>query len=56
VKEFDSKLALKDAEISDLRQRLLRNGTVVTPDTNGTNTFCLFKILHILKQVKLISL
>ncbi|XP_063398148.1 liprin-beta-1-like isoform X4 [Mytilus trossulus] len=35
IKEAESKLAIKDAEINELRQRVVRNGTVVGSDSNG---------------------
>ncbi|CAG2209020.1 Liprin-beta-2,Kazrin,Liprin-beta-1 [Mytilus edulis] len=35
IKEHESKLAIKDAEINELRQRVVRNGTVVGSDSNG---------------------
>ncbi|XP_033753003.1 liprin-beta-1-like isoform X3 [Pecten maximus] len=38
IKEVESKLALRDAEITELRQRLVRNGTVLTPDSNGAES------------------
>ena len=34
VTDLEARLALKDAEAADLRQRLARNGTVVS-DVNG---------------------
>ncbi|XP_071121296.1 liprin-beta-1-like isoform X9 [Mytilus edulis] len=34
IKEHESKLAIKDAEINELRQRVVRNGTVVGSDSN----------------------
>lgn len=40
IKELESKLALKDAEINELRQRIVRNGTMVGSDSNG-NYICL---------------
>jgi len=36
IKELESKLAIKDAEINELRQRIVRNGTVPMSDSNGT--------------------
>ncbi|XP_055996801.1 liprin-beta-1-like isoform X12 [Ostrea edulis] len=34
AKELESRLAVKDAEINELRQKLLKNGTISTPDSS----------------------
>ncbi|XP_062591155.1 liprin-beta-1-like isoform X2 [Saccostrea cucullata] len=34
AKELESRLAVKDAEINELRQKLLRNGTISAPDSS----------------------
>ena len=35
AKELESRLAVKDAEINELRQRLLKNGTIPATDSSG---------------------
>ncbi|CAG2222706.1 unnamed protein product [Mytilus edulis] len=59
IKEHESKLAIKDAEINELRQRVVRNGTVVGSDSNEYEVEKLKKAVDALmlsNQEKVISL
>lgn len=40
ITELEAKLLIKDAEMAELRQRLIRNGTLLLPEPGGKYQLC----------------